>query len=202
MTTKKTKEKTLAGPGGSTLAIIWKDPSTLKVYPRNAKLHPPDQIAGIAAQISAFGFDQPIVITPENIIIKGHGRREASLSLGLKKVPCIISDLTEAQAAASRIGDNKIAESGWNQDFLSTEFQDFSKNFPEMLLLTGFSENERQMIECGWKTDLQHVEETKEHLDGITAVIKIRCPKELRDTIKDFVLTRVAEQGFSGVEVE
>ena len=69
--------------------IEWRDPATLTPYSNNAKTHPTEQIDKIAASIASFGFDQPIVVDTDGVIIKGHGRREASLRLGLDQVPVL-----------------------------------------------------------------------------------------------------------------
>jgi hypothetical protein len=104
--------------------IQWRDPESLTPYHNNAKLHPTEQIDKIAAAIAEFGFDQPIVIDENGVIIKGHGRREASLRLQLKKVPVLIREgLSEAEKKALRISDNKVAESPWDNDALKLEFE-------------------------------------------------------------------------------
>jgi len=100
------------------LEIVWLPPASLVPYAKNAKLHSNEQIDKIAGQIAAFGFDQPIVVDQNKTIIKGHGRREASIRLGLEKVPVIISSLDEYQAMAARIADNKVAESGYDNEML------------------------------------------------------------------------------------
>jgi len=66
-------------------SVEWRDPQSLIPYINNAKTHPPEQIVKIAASIAEFGFDQPIVLDGQGVVIKGHGRREASLKLGLKE---------------------------------------------------------------------------------------------------------------------
>ena len=122
--------------------VEWRDPQSLIPYINNAKTHPPEQIAKIAASIAEFGFDQPIVVDEQGIIIKGHGRREAGLRLALKKVPVVVrADLTPAQIKAARLADNKTAESPWDEELLGLELatlqeQDFD------LGLTGFSDEE------------------------------------------------------------
>ena len=47
----------------------------------------------VASSIKEFGFQQPIVIDEENIIIVGHTRFEAAKKLGLEKVPVTIAKL-------------------------------------------------------------------------------------------------------------
>jgi len=121
--------------------IVWMSPEELVPYVKNPKIHSATQIDKIAGQISSFGFDQPIVVDENKIIIKGHGRREASIKLGLKKVPVIISSLDEYQAMAARIADNKVAEAPWDKDFLKFDIGTLStKDFN--LDLTGFDQEE------------------------------------------------------------
>lgn len=99
--------------------IIWRDPKSLTPYTKNARVHSTEQIDEIAGQIASFGFDQPIVIDAQGVIIKGHGRREAAIRLNLPEVPVIVSTLDEYQAMASRIADNKVAEKAtWDLNLL------------------------------------------------------------------------------------
>lgn len=97
-------------------------PTELIPYTNNAKEHPEGQVKKIASSIKNYGWDQPIVVDGENEIIKGHGRLQAAELLDLDEVPVIKrEDLTEAEANASRIADNKTAESAWIDDILETE---------------------------------------------------------------------------------
>jgi len=58
-----------------------------------------------------FGFNNPILIDSEGVIVAGHGRFEAAKQLGLAKVPTIkLGHLTEAQRRAYVIADNKIGD--------------------------------------------------------------------------------------------
>jgi ParB-like nuclease family protein len=53
---------------------------SLKPYDRNARTHSAKQIAQIAASITAFGFNNPVLVDKEGGIIAGHGRVEAARS--------------------------------------------------------------------------------------------------------------------------
>ena len=118
--------------------IEWRDPATLTPYSNNAKTHPTEQIDKIAASIASFGFDQPIVVDGDGVIIKGHGRREASLRLGLDKVPVLVrDDLSVAEIKAARIADNKTAESPFDEDLLRIELEALMEEDFD-LSLTGF----------------------------------------------------------------
>jgi DNA modification methylase len=148
--------------------VEWRDPSSLIPYINNAKTHPPEQIAKIAASIVEFGFDQPIVVDGQGIVIKGHGRLAASLQLGLKRVPIVVrTDLTPSQIKASRLADNKTAESPWDEELLRLELgmlreQDYD------LGLTGFADDEIEALlaepegESTGLTDEDAVPETSE----------------------------------------
>jgi len=112
-------------------------------YSNNPKDHPSEQVDKIASSIKNYGWDQPIVVDGENEIIKGHGRLQAAKKLQLGQVPVIKrTDLTEAEAKAARIADNKTAESDWLDDELATELELLDENFDFDLDLTGFEPDE------------------------------------------------------------
>ena len=65
----------------------------------------------VANCIRRFGFRNPIQVDENNVILCGHTRLLACLSLGMENVPCIRHEgLTEAEKAAYRLADNKVAE--------------------------------------------------------------------------------------------
>ncbi len=119
------------------IAIEFRHPESLTPYVKNAKKHSVEQIDKIAGQIAAFGFDQPIVIDKDGVIIKGHGRRQAALRLGLDKVPVIVNELSEHEAMAARIADNKIAISDFDKDLLRFDIHTLDQ-YNLDLKLTGF----------------------------------------------------------------
>lgn len=124
------------------LEVKWVAIDKVIPYVNNTKKHPPEQIADLVAQINAFGFDQPIVVDKEMVIIKGHGRRQACEKLGLTKVPVVIAEhLTEEQTKAARIADNKVAESEWDMDLLKFELGSLQRVGDVDMKLTGFHDN-------------------------------------------------------------
>ena len=79
----------------------------------------------VAGSIKEFGFQQPIVVDKEMVIIVGHTRFEASKKLKIKKVPVVIADLPETKAKAYRIADNRLNEdSDWDLTLLNLEFKE------------------------------------------------------------------------------
>ena len=93
-------------------------------YERNAKKHPEEQVEHIANSIREFGWQQPLVVDKDNVLVIGHGRLMAAKKLGLEQVPVVRADtLTEEQIAALRLADNKTNESAWDVDLLDLELE-------------------------------------------------------------------------------
>ena len=109
-------------------------------YAANARTHSDDQVAQIAGSIAAFGFNVPCLVDEAGVLIAGHGRLLAARKLELETVPVIrLKHLSEAQARAFRIADNRIAENaGWNDELLGAEFQWLREEAEFDLDLTGF----------------------------------------------------------------
>ena len=121
----------------------------IKPYAQNAKKHEKKQIEGVAASIKEFGFNQPIVVDKKGVVIVGHARLAAAKLLGLRDVPVIKVNLSEAQAKAYRLADNKLNESDWDMDLVIGELKELSE---EMLNLTGFDKD--LLIEPDEKDDI------------------------------------------------
>lgn len=104
------------------MKIEWLSPGALIPYEKNAKLHPPEQVDHIANSIKTFGFQQPIVVDRDNVVIIGHGRLLAAKQLHLDTVPVVCADdLTPEQVDALRLADNKTNESEWDFSKLEDE---------------------------------------------------------------------------------
>ena len=95
----------------------------IKPYENNAKLHPQEQIQQIKNSILEFGFDDPIAIWKDNIIIEGHGRLLAAQELGYKEIPVIrLDDLTDEQRRAYTLVHNQLTmNSGFDIEMLNIE---------------------------------------------------------------------------------
>lgn len=90
--------------------------------PRNNKA----AVEKVANSIKEFGFKVPIVVDTDGVILTGHTRLKAAISLGMKEVPVIVAaDLNEAQKKAFRLADNKTGEiATWDMELLDQELQD------------------------------------------------------------------------------
>ncbi len=115
---------------------------SLKQDPKNARTHPKKQLRQLVASIRRFGFNNPIIVDENNVILAGHGRLAAAGQLDLTQVPCIrLEHMTVADKRAYRLADNKLAmNAGWDEELLAEELQALIEIDPEFDLdVTGFS---------------------------------------------------------------
>lgn len=111
-------------------------------YDRNPRKNE-DAVEYVANSIREFGWQQPIVVDSENVVIAGHTRLLAAKSLGMESVPVIVADeLSPEQVKAYRLADNKVAEmSSWDKlklNFELGELQGFNME------LFGFFDDEKE----------------------------------------------------------
>lgn len=101
----------------------------LKPYDKNARKHGRKSIEAIANSIKQFGFDDPVGIWGDNLIVEGHGRVEAAKKLKMDTVPCIRLDhLSDEERRAYTLAHNKTAEvSDWDFDLLDLEINDLEE---------------------------------------------------------------------------
>lgn len=111
------------------LQVEYRRLSQLKPYAGNVKRHPQKQINMIKQSINDFGFNDPIAIDKDGIIIEGHGRYEAAKQLKMETVPIIcLDDLTEEQRKAYTIVHNKLTMStGFDIKALQKEMNKIGK---------------------------------------------------------------------------
>ena len=99
-----------------------------------------DAVDKVAASIQAFGWQQPIVVDENMVVIVGHTRLLAAKKLGFDEVPVQVADkLTAEQAKAYRLADNRVSEEAtWDRALLGIELRELDDlNFD--LDVTGFT---------------------------------------------------------------
>ena len=120
--------------------IKYYSPDQLKPYEKNPRKNL--NVDKVADSIIEFGFQQPIVVDKDMVVIVGHTRLEASKKLKLDKVPVIIADISPKKAKAYRIADNRLSEdSDWDYDFLNIEINMLKEENFDLVEL-GFSKEE------------------------------------------------------------
>lgn len=107
------------------MEIITRKVQELTPYAQNTKKHDQKQIDNVANSIKRFGWQQPIVIDEQGVVVIGHCRLLAAKKLGLKEVPVTVaSGLTDEEIRELRIADNKTNESPWDMVSLENELAD------------------------------------------------------------------------------
>jgi len=125
--------------------IVLRPVAHLRAYSRNARKHPEHQIRKIADSIRRFGFNVPIVIDQDGMVLAGHARLAAAKLLGMHEVPTICVSLTVTDRRAYILADNRLAEKAeWDWEILSGELQALSGNL--QLEGCGFSIEEIELV--------------------------------------------------------
>ena len=124
---------------------------TIKPDRKQAKRHSEKQIAELARSVQKFGFNDPIEVDENYLIISGYGRYLAAKHLGMSEIPVVrYSHLSPAEKRAYAIAANKIAEhSEWDNAVLTEDFALFAT--PEVDIDardTGFETVEIDEISC------------------------------------------------------
>ena len=102
--------------------IVYLTLDEIKPYDNNPRNNT-EAVKQVKKSLRDFGFQNPIIVDKDMVIICGHTRYEAAKELKLESVPVIIADeLTEQQVKAFRLVDNKTAEyEEWDYDKLMEE---------------------------------------------------------------------------------
>lgn len=153
----------------------------LKPWEKIARTHSKKQIKQIAESIKTFGFNNPVLIDADEMIIAGHGRVEAAKLLKLKSVPCVrLEHMSEAEKRAYILADNKLAlNAGWDEELLGLELGELAELGAELDLsfdldITGFS-----IAEIDGLVDGLALEEEDNPIDDALPEedVEVRCKK-------------------------
>ena len=114
----------------------------IRPYEKNPR-HNDSAVEAVARSIKEFGWQQPIVVDKDMVVIVGHTRLKAAEQLGLTEVPVVVADhLTPEQVQAYRIADNKTGEiAEWDYALLPMELKDL-QNADFDLSVLGFDTDE------------------------------------------------------------
>ena len=115
------------------MKIVEKRLDEIRPYERNPRRNDA-AVEYVANSLREFGWKQPIVIDKNGVIVAGHTRYKAALSLGWETAPCVVADdLTPEQVKAYRLADNKVGEiAEWDMDLLAIELDDLADYMPDI----------------------------------------------------------------------
>ena len=104
-------------------------------YDKNPRSRGENAVSQVAKSIKAHGFNQPIVVDPNNRLCAGHTRYYAARELGLEKVPVYKKQMSEEKFIAYNLADNKSSEhSDWDIDRLTDLFKDIPVDWADETL--------------------------------------------------------------------
>lgn len=121
--------------------IQWLDINTITPYEKNPRKND-KAVDRVANSITEFGFNQPIVVDKNRIIVVGHTRWKAAKKLKMETVPVLFMSegIEDSKVKAYRIADNKLNElAEWDEELLIQELQDITNDIGNVEI-TGFSD--------------------------------------------------------------
>lgn len=156
--------------------ITMTDITKIRPYPHNPRKNS-ETVERVARSIAMYGFNQPIVVDAEGVIVVGHTRYAAARELSMTTVPVVwATDLDERHARAYRIMDNKAHDwTRWDREELKFELDDLEdlRNlgftlkeldeilYPELGLIGSANKHNpkhRVIIECDNEADMLDAE--------------------------------------------
>jgi ParB-like chromosome segregation protein Spo0J len=120
----------------SDLATVIKAPiGKVKPFEKNPRRIPERAVEITAGSLKRFGWQQPLVVDKDYVLVVGHVRLRAAKSLGLKHVPVIVADqLTEDEIDAYRIADNRTHDyTTWDYPELVDALDSLAEDFSDVL---------------------------------------------------------------------
>lgn len=141
-------------------------------YEKNPRKIHKEGIKAVKESIEKFGYNVPIVVDSNMVVVTGHSRLMACKELKMEKVSVIIAHhLTEKQAKEFRIADNRTSElSKWDNELLVSELRDiglggemdaFFKN-GELNSLMGELDKAGMAVETPTQNDIDSAKEERE----------------------------------------
>jgi ParB family chromosome partitioning protein len=123
-------------------AAVYLPVADLRLWPKNPRKND-GAVEQIAASIARFGFAAPVVVQKSTgFVLCGNTRLKAARHLGLAEVPARVLDLSDAEAEALAIADNRLGElADWDAEALAAILRDLDAQGAEVKGL-GFTDDE------------------------------------------------------------
>jgi DNA modification methylase len=136
------------------LQIVSYSVDFLKLHGRKLRKSDPAHIREIANSIGQLGFNVPLLVGKDNVVVDGGSRLEAAKLLGLSSVPCIrVDHLDETEQRLLRLAVNRLGEKGvWDIGELEAEFKELIiADAP--IEISGFGSDEIDQVLIGENED-------------------------------------------------
>jgi DNA modification methylase len=126
----------------------------LKSHVRKLRKSDSAHVREIANSISTLGFNVPLLVGKDNVVVDGDSRLQAAKLLGLSSVPCIrVDHLDETEQRLLRLAVNRLGEKGfWDVGELEAEFKELIiADAP--IEISGFGSDEIDQLVIGANED-------------------------------------------------
>jgi site-specific DNA-methyltransferase (adenine-specific) len=121
------------------METITLDVGDIAPYWRNPRRITDEAVEAVMESIRQYGYQQPIVVDQEHVIIMGHTRHAALRRLGVGSIPVLVAkSLSQKQVKELRTIDNRTSElTRWDFDKLMGELDEMDQTlmasfFPEV----------------------------------------------------------------------
>lgn len=156
----------------------------------------------IASSIKKFGFSSPIIARKEdNRIIAGHTRWKAAQSLNIQYVPVRFMDLSEKEADALALADNRLGEiSSWDDGLLGDILAELDDDGFDIDVV-GFSQQEIDQLMGNWvdpffdedDDDNFDADNDDQIEDNGTTMITLTVPVSVAKDVCDIIVEKLDE---------
>lgn len=130
----------------------------------------------LTGMLEEFGFIDPIIATPDNVIRAGHTRLKAAKQTDLKELPVLYVDFgSEEKAGLFAVANNRASEfAEWDENMLA-DLLATNRKIPDdiMAKMTGFKRQEIDGLRDGWEGIGN---DDGEEASGSKDRPEIRCP--------------------------
>jgi ParB-like chromosome segregation protein Spo0J len=135
---------------------------SLKPDPRNARVHPPEQMDRLVAMLKRFGQQKPIVVNDKGLIGAGNGTHAALKQLGCTHIARTVSQLSPTEFKAFGLADNISSDlADWDREILDETVAELEEDDFD-LAAAGLDLTEDELADIGAEADeaIRQAEET------------------------------------------
>ena len=156
---------------------------SVKMYAKNAKLHPESQVEQIKKSITDYGMRDPIGVW-NGEIVEGHGRYLACQQLGIDTIPIIrLDDMTDQQRREYMLVHNKTnMNSGFDFALLDEEIGELPDFDSEIY---GFTTGVDEYVDGFFEDGVQANEQEESTTCKIVIEVQEDTKQELEDLLKE-----------------
>jgi len=165
------------------------DISEISPAEKNPRKIPMQAVEIVSHSLKRFGWQQPLVVDADGVLIVGHTRLQAARLLGLTRVPVIYAEnLTDAEVEAYRIADNRTHDyTSWDLPQLVEQLENLADDFSDVLGLED------------WRTLVDEFEDLSLNLSDGASVDMSGNGFEITVVFKDKESALAAEMGLMDI---